>query len=73
MIDRNELKEIEEKLKVMEKPAKRGPYFQSIDHLQPNTFIEDAECPESWSYNGRLVSSCQTDLRQGKALMRNKH
>ena len=73
MKDREELKEIEEKLKVMEKPVKRGPFFKSIDHLQPNTFIEDAQCPESWSYNGQLVSSCQTDLRQGKDFKQSKN
>ena len=60
-----ELKVIEQRLESLEKP-KKGPLFKSIDHLQPNTFIENAKCPDKWTYNGKTVFGCQTDLRNGK-------
>ena len=48
------------------KPKKeilRGPRFDSIDHLQPNTFVEDAQCYDEWSLNGKLVYGCVKLLR----------
>ena len=29
------------------------PFFESIDHLSENTFLDDPKCPETWIYNDK--------------------
>ena len=29
------------------------PFFESIDHLSENTFLDDPKCPEIWRYNNQ--------------------
>ena len=29
------------------------PFFESIDHLSENTFLDDPKCPETWRYNNQ--------------------
>merc|ERR1719427_1218715 len=42
------------------------PFFETIDHLSENTFLDDPRCPETWIYNNKKVEGCETDLRTDK-------
>ena len=32
------------------------PFFESIDHLSENTFLDDPKCPQTWMYNDKQES-----------------
>ena len=40
------------------------PFFESIDHLSENTFLDDPKCPETWIYNDKQECHTKSKLFQ---------
>ena len=40
------------------------PFFESIDHLSENTFLDDPKCPETWIYNDKQECHQQDHARK---------